>query len=132
MTSNRSAQNAAAEVNRAPDGGPPSLLVQVPVAARMLGIGRTKVYELVSAGELELGKPSKKPTDREVKMASKLVDTLDEKFDAESYEDTYRDSVLDLIKRKGKGEEIDLDAEAEPEQGDDLMAALEASLAGGR
>jgi excisionase family DNA binding protein len=39
---------------REQDGGPPSLLVQVPVAARMLGIGRTKVYELVSAGELEL------------------------------------------------------------------------------
>lgn len=36
------------------DSGPPSLLVQIPVAARMLGIGRTKVYELVSAGELEL------------------------------------------------------------------------------
>ncbi len=54
MTSNRSAQNATATVNRAPDGGPPSLLVHVPVAARMLGIGRTKVYELVSAGELEL------------------------------------------------------------------------------
>jgi excisionase family DNA binding protein len=39
---------------REQDGGPPSLLVQVPVAARMLGIGRTKIYELVSAGELEL------------------------------------------------------------------------------
>lgn len=39
---------------REQDGGPPSLLVQVPIAARMLGIGRTKVYELVSAGELEL------------------------------------------------------------------------------
>jgi len=39
---------------REQDGGPPSLLVGVPVAARMLGIGRTKVYELVSAGELEL------------------------------------------------------------------------------
>jgi hypothetical protein len=38
--------------------------------------------------------------------------------------------VLALIKRKAKGEEIDLDAEVEPEHGDDLMAALEASLAG--
>ncbi len=87
--------------------------------------------EVVDAGELELGKPSKNPTKREVEMASKLIDTLNEEFEPEAYKDTYRDSVLELIKRKGKGEEIDLDAEVEPEQGDDLMAALEASLAGG-
>jgi DNA end-binding protein Ku len=87
--------------------------------------------EVVDADELDLGQPSKNPSKREVQMASKLVDTLDEKFDAEAYEDTYRASVEDLIKRKAKGEEIDLDAEVEPEHGDDLMAALEASLAGG-
>jgi hypothetical protein len=33
---------------------PPSLLVPVVVAGRMLGIGRTKIYELVGLGELEL------------------------------------------------------------------------------
>lgn len=55
MTPTRSAQNpAASEVNSPPDGGPPSVLVQVPIAGRMLGIGRTKVYELVGQGELEL------------------------------------------------------------------------------
>lgn len=35
-------------------GEPPSLFVPVLTAARMLGIGRTKVYELVGDGELEL------------------------------------------------------------------------------
>lgn len=35
-------------------GEPPSLLVPVLTAGRMLGIGRTKVYELVGQGELEL------------------------------------------------------------------------------
>jgi excisionase family DNA binding protein len=55
MASTRSSVNTTeSEVNHPPDGGPPSLLVQVPVAARMLGIGRTKVYELVNDGELEL------------------------------------------------------------------------------
>ena len=55
MASTRSSLNTTeSEVNRPPDAGPPSLLVQVPVAARMLGIGRTKVYELVNDGELEL------------------------------------------------------------------------------
>jgi DNA end-binding protein Ku len=86
--------------------------------------------EVVEADELELGTPSKKPSKREVEMATKLIDTLAEKFDASDYEDTYRESVLALIKRKSKGEEIDLDAQEEPEHGDDLMAALEASLSG--
>jgi excisionase family DNA binding protein len=36
------------------DGGPPSLFVPELTAARMLGIGRTKIYELVGGGELEL------------------------------------------------------------------------------
>jgi DNA end-binding protein Ku len=61
-------------------------------------------------------------------MAGKLVDSLEEGFDANAYEDSYREAVLDLIKRKARGEEIDLVAEEEPEQGDDLAAALEASL----
>jgi DNA end-binding protein Ku len=53
---------------------------------------------------------------------------LHEEFDPERYEDTYRNSVLDLIKRKAAGKEIDLTAQEEPEHGDDLGAALEASL----
>ena len=63
-------------------------------------------------------------------MASRLVGTLAEDFEPSAFEDTYRDAVLDLIKRKSKGEEIDLVAQEEPAQGDDLAAALEASLAG--
>jgi DNA end-binding protein Ku len=86
--------------------------------------------EVVEADELDLPTPSKNPTKKEVEMASKLIDTLAEKFDASDYSDTYRDSVLALIKSKSKGEEIDLDAQEEPEHGDDLMAALEASLSG--
>jgi DNA end-binding protein Ku len=61
-------------------------------------------------------------------MANKLVETLHTEFDAEDYDDTYREAVLDLLKRKAKGEEIDLAEQEEPEQGDNLMAALEASL----
>jgi DNA end-binding protein Ku len=84
--------------------------------------------ELVAAKELEIEKPSKKPGDREISMAGKLVESLYTEFDPADYEDTYREAVLDLVKRKAKGEEIDLDAEEEPEHGDDLAAALEASL----
>jgi DNA end-binding protein Ku len=88
--------------------------------------------EVVDADDLDLPGGRLKPSKREVDMAEKLVESLDEEFDPESYEDTYREAVLDLIKRKGKGQEIDLAGQEEPEHGDDLMAALQASLGAGR
>jgi DNA end-binding protein Ku len=84
--------------------------------------------EVVSGDELEIEIRGRKPSDREVKMAKTLIDTLQQDFDPEDYEDTYREAVLDLIKRKAKGEDIDPAAQEEPEHGDDLMAALEASM----
>jgi DNA end-binding protein Ku len=88
--------------------------------------------EVVSADELEMDGGGRKPSDREITMAGKLVESMAEKFKPQDYEDTYRDAVLDLIKRKAKGEEIDLVAQEEPDHGDDLAAALEASLSGAR
>src|SRR5215218_6690690 len=90
------------------------------------------LHTLRFADELEIGKGGRKPSSKEVDMAGKLVDSLHEDFDPEAYEDTYREAVLDLIKRKAKGEEIDLAEQEEPEHGDDLAAALEASLGAGR
>jgi DNA end-binding protein Ku len=84
--------------------------------------------EVVEPDDLELDLGRAKPRPKEVQMAGKLVDSLEEGFDPDAYEDSYREAVLDLIKRKARGEEIDLVAEEEPEQGDDLAAALEASL----
>ena len=88
--------------------------------------------EVVGAKDLDLPTGTRKPDKREVDMAAKLLESLQTDFDPTDYEDTYRDAVLDLIRRKAKGEEIDLMAEEEPEHGDDLMAALEASLAGSK
>jgi DNA end-binding protein Ku len=88
--------------------------------------------EVVSGDELEIDGSGRKPSGREVEMAGQLVKSMAEDFKPERYEDTYRDAVLDLIKRKAKGEEIDLVAEEEPAHGDDLAAALEASIAGSR
>ncbi len=87
--------------------------------------------EIVTADELELPSVGRKPSKREVEMAGKLVESLAEAFDPRAYEDSYREAVLDLLERKAAGEEIDLVAEEEPEHGDDLAAALQASLAGG-
>lgn len=86
--------------------------------------------EIVSRDDLEIDGGARKPSKQEIEMAEKLVDTLYEDFEPERYQDTYREAVLDLIQRKAKGEEIDLAQQEEPAHGDDLAAALEASLAG--
>jgi DNA end-binding protein Ku len=71
-----------------------------------------------------------KASDRELKMAQQLIDSLSSEFDPSRYRDEYRDKVLELIERKASGEEIAVQPEAEkPARVPDLMAALEASLA---
>jgi DNA end-binding protein Ku len=86
--------------------------------------------EVVSPSEIDLPSGGRKPAAREVKMAKRLVELLEQEFDPADWEDTYRADVLDLIRRKRKGEEIDVLAQEEPEHGDDLAAALQASLEG--
>jgi DNA end-binding protein Ku len=71
------------------------------------------------------------PKDREVEMAKALIESLSNDFDPDSYEDTYRAELLELIERKASGEKI-VSADAEepaPTKAPDLMAALEESLA---
>jgi DNA end-binding protein Ku len=71
-----------------------------------------------------------KATDRELKMAQQLIDSLSSEFDPTRYRDEYREQVLELIERKAAGEEIAVQPQAEePARVPDLMAALEASLA---
>ena len=69
-------------------------------------------------------------SDRELKMARQLIDSLTSEFEPDKYHDEYREKVLELIERKAQGEEIAVQPEApEPAKVPDLMAALEASLA---
>jgi DNA end-binding protein Ku len=86
--------------------------------------------ELVNGHDVDAPDPQRAPDDREVKMARALVDNLHEDFDASRYRDEYRQAVLDVIERKARGEEVKAPEEAPPEPSDDLLAALEASLAG--
>jgi DNA end-binding protein Ku len=88
--------------------------------------------ELVDAGKLDHPSLPRKPDARLRKMAAQLVDGLSGRFEAGRYRDTYRDRVLDLVKRKAKGEEIDVERARAPEPSDDLAAALEASLKGSK
>ena len=71
-----------------------------------------------------------KVTDRELKMARQLIDSLTSDWEPGQYHDEYREKVLELIERKAEGEEIAIQPQAdEPAKVPDLMAALEASLA---
>ena len=81
------------------------------------------IDDLPDSGDLKV-------SDREVKMAQQLIDSLSSEFDPSQYRDEYRDKVLELIERKAQGEEITVQPEAPaPAKVPDLMAALEASLA---
>jgi DNA end-binding protein Ku len=85
--------------------------------------------ELVDPGDFDLPRISKKPSEREIKMASSLVDGLHADFDPTEYEDSYRGDVLKVVKAKAEGKNIEPAPDEEPEGADDLLAALEASLA---
>jgi DNA end-binding protein Ku len=77
---------------------------------------------------MDVDEPAKAPAKKEVQMASALVDTLATDFDPTQYEDTYRERVLEVVKRKEKGEDIELPEPEKKDDSDDLMAALQASL----
>lgn len=69
-------------------------------------------------------------SDKEVRMAEALVESLSAEFDPSKYRDEYRENVLDLIERKAAGETFEQPvASTAAPQVVDLMAALEASVA---
>jgi DNA end-binding protein Ku len=75
-------------------------------------------------------RPTEAPSERELKMAELLVDTMTGSFDPTRYEDGYRKRLLDLIEsRKGEAWEAP-EPDERPATGgvEELMAALEASL----
>ena len=88
--------------------------------------------EVVPPEDLD-GLPEKddlKASERELKMAQQLIESLATDFAPERYHDEYREKVLELIEAKASGEEIAVQPEApKAERVPDLMAALEASLA---
>ena len=84
--------------------------------------------ELVEAEQMDVATPSKPPAKKEIDMAAALIDTLCDDFDPTAYSDTYRERVLEVVKRKEAGEDIELPEPEKRDDSDDLMAALQASL----
>jgi DNA end-binding protein Ku len=87
--------------------------------------------ELVPANEVAELPVKAKISANERKMAEQLLDAMTVAWNPKRHRDTYRDRVLDLIERKGKGEEIVVTGPPEEEAADvvDLMAMLEQSVA---
>jgi DNA end-binding protein Ku len=90
--------------------------------------------EVVEQDEID-GLPGSKQgaSDRELRMAKQLIESLATEWDPTQYKDTYREKVLDLIEQKAQGKEIVAQPEVDkPAPVVDLMAALEASLKAAR
>ena len=87
--------------------------------------------ELVGANKLDVPRAGRKPDKRELKMAAQLVESLHEDFDASAYHDEYRELVMAAIKAKAKGLKLPREEELWADDGDDLLAALQASIKGG-
>jgi DNA end-binding protein Ku len=68
-------------------------------------------------------------SDKDLKTAISLIDSLTADWKPSNYADTYRDRVLQLVQAKGKGREVVTDEDAEPEaEVLDLMEALRKSV----
>src|SRR6266852_458719 len=78
--------------------------------------------------EREDSLPSVSINERELAIASSLVDALAEQFDPSKYHDHYREALLELIKAKTEGREVVVPESQEPGQVTDIMEALRASL----
>jgi DNA end-binding protein Ku len=82
-------------------------------------------------GEVFEEEKPKKPDQRELEMAKRLIESLTSDFKPKQYHDEYREELLDLLERKAAGKEV-VSApteEPKPTKAPDLMAALEESLA---
>ena len=86
--------------------------------------------DLADPGDFDLPRVQRKPSKREIDMASALVDGLHTDFEPSEYEDAYREAVLEVIEAKAAGRNIEPPEPEPDEPGGDLLAALEASLKG--
>src|SRR3954453_13250565 len=76
------------------------------VAFRPIGDGVLAMHtmrfhdELVPVKDLDIPSPQRNPKQAELDMAGKLVDSLQDEFEAEKFEDTYRERLLEYIEAK--------------------------------
>ena len=85
--------------------------------------------EVVTEDEIEGLPGEQEASDRELKMAGALIESLTTDWEPDKYQDSYRERVMELIEAKSDGQELVTQPSAAPSAPViDLMAALEASL----
>jgi DNA end-binding protein Ku len=96
--------------------------------------GRLVLTTLVWADEVrEAPEIPKTPVvGKELQMAEQLVRSMSAKFDPAQFKDEHRARVEALIRKKARGQTIEVPAAAQPERVVDLARALEQSLAAAR
>lgn len=66
--------------------------------------------------------------EKELDIATKLIDSLTASFEPDKYKDNYREALHELINKKIAGKEIEVSKEVPKKNVIDLMEALQASL----
>lgn len=87
--------------------------------------------EVVPLADLEGSGTTVEPAERELELATQIIEGLTAEWDPEAYRDTYNDELRSLIAQKAAGDEVLEESPADEEAAGtvvDLMAALEASL----
>ncbi len=86
--------------------------------------------ELRQASEFSISADDSAVSDKEVKTAMHLIDSMTEVFAPQSLTDDYRERVMELVEKKVQGKKVAVAPEAEEEGPEvvDLMEALQASL----
>lgn len=85
--------------------------------------------EIRSTAELTGVQTEPKLHENEIQMATNLIQNLSSHFDASKYTDTYRESLLEIIRAKIAGGEVTQTPQQETGKIIDLMEALRASIA---
>lgn len=79
--------------------------------------------------QVEVKTGSEKFSDKELKLAGQLIDTLTAKFDPAKFHDEYETNLQRLIEQKQKGERVTATKTAKPAAVVNIMDALRKSLA---
>ena len=90
--------------------------------------------EIVPHDQFELPPAKEKTPATEMKAAMMLIDTMSEKFDLESFRDTYRDKLLTMIQARAKGKALPKSKSKAPQATNvvNIMDVLQRSLSARR
>jgi DNA end-binding protein Ku len=100
-----------------------------PMGEDLLGLETMYFHDEILGGEEVENLPKHENVGgRELRMAEQLIEAMSAKWEPEKFRDSFRDQILELVKRKARGEEIVTEPEREAPRVLDLMKALKASL----